>query len=161
MKFKHTGLFQSFFTKAFYAFWILFFCMVGWRVCAEDLVTPENEKDGVYSNVYHFQIPYKAMDIGEAGLAKIELWYTLDDGASWIFYGVDADLASPVDFRCSQDGHYGFRIVASDKVGHRESPPGPGDSPDLIVMVDQRSPAVKLISPQPATEISSGQRQSV
>ena len=92
-------------------------------------------------------ISYNAKDNGAAGLKQIELYYTIDEGKTWEFYGVDPDLKSPFEFKVKKDGLYGFFTVATDKAGNTEPNPAPGALPHVSVIVDSKGPQVKVIAP--------------
>ncbi|MCP4266776.1 MAG: hypothetical protein GY777_14605 [Candidatus Brocadiaceae bacterium] len=92
-------------------------------------------------------ISYNAKDSGTAGLKQVELYYTIDEGKTWEFYGIDSDLKSPFEFKVKKDGLYGFFTVATDKAGNIEPNPAPGTLPHVSVIVDSKGPQVKVIAP--------------
>ncbi|MFH1023271.1 MAG: tetratricopeptide repeat protein [Planctomycetota bacterium] len=117
---------------------------------------PGGPSEAVFTASRRFQIPYSAADVGPAGIERVKLYVTRDGGATWHFAGEDADGASPFDFQCADDGIYGFRVAARDRVGHEEPAPVPGRKPDLVVVVDSVPPAVRLVSPQPGETVRAG-----
>ena len=64
-----------------------------------------------------FELEYEIESVGASGVAKVELWGTLDGGRTWSVYGVDADQRSPLPVRVEHEGIYGFRIVIVGKNG--------------------------------------------
>lgn len=118
-------------------FLVLFFCN------AARTAEPET----AYVNSSRIRIDYSVKEKGDAGLNKVELWYTEDNGKTWKKYGEDADRVSPAVFDAETDGTYGFRTVTVDKAGNREDAPKKGDQPDTVVVVDRKKPELMLFSP--------------
>lgn len=81
---------------------------------------------------------------GSPGLLAVELWYTTDEGKSWLRYGADADRVSPVAFRPPAVGLYGFYIVVSNQAGASSGPPQSGTAPHAYCLVDRTAPVVQL-----------------
>jgi len=81
---------------------------------------------------------------GSPGLLAVDLWYTTDEGKSWLRYGADADCVSPVAFRPPTEGLYGFYIVVSNQVGASSGPPQSGTAPQAYCLVDRTAPVVQL-----------------
>ncbi|GEM_PF-6347017 len=98
-------------------------------------------------NMNTLPISYSVADRGEAGLAGIELYYTINDGKTWTLYGKDIDAKPPFDFNVLNDAQYGFYTVAIDKAGNMEPAPMPGTRPQVSVIVDRQDPTVKVIEP--------------
>ena len=74
----------------------------------------------------------------------VELWTTLDEGATWSLAAVDGDARSPVDLR-APDGSYGLWIAA----GMRPGGPGPrrprpGDAPAGRALIDTVPPELRI-----------------
>ena len=78
------------------------------------------------------------------GLLAVELWYTRDEGKSWLRYGADADRVSPAAFRPPTVGLYGFYIVVSNQAGASSGPPQSGTAPHAYCLVDRTAPVVQL-----------------
>ena len=98
------------------------------------------------SPISTFNVTYEAEDIGGAGLAEVDLWYTTDGGLSWNLYGKDADLTSPMEFHVERGGSYGFFLQAKDRVGNSTIAPKPGTRPELVTVIDNQGPSVELLS---------------
>jgi hypothetical protein len=91
-----------------------------------------------------FEVAYNAKDLGGAGIAKIQIYFQMDNSKEWHYYGEDKDLKSPFTFEAKQGGRYGFKLVATDRVGNTENAPGPNTRPDLWCLMDSIKPVVKL-----------------
>jgi len=95
----------------------------------------------VHSRV--FDIEY-AVNEDALPLDSLRLWYTLDGGTTWSLFGTDDDRQSPVTFHASQEGAYGFFLVAVNATGASSADPSSGTPPYLEVYVDQTPPVVQL-----------------
>jgi hypothetical protein len=92
-----------------------------------------------------FRLEYDVETAGPEGLAAVELWGTSDGGRTWLKWGRDADLTSPLEVEVAQEGVYGFRIVVVGKHGLATSAPQPGEAADIWVGVDLTRPTAKLV----------------
>jgi hypothetical protein len=97
-------------------------------------------------NSRSFALEYELAEVGEAGVAKVELWGTSDSGQTWRNYAVDDDNRSPLDVTVDGEGEYGFSIVVVAAGSLGGFPPQPGDTPDLWVDVDLQPPLVQILS---------------
>jgi Tfp pilus assembly protein PilF len=104
------------------------------------VMSPNNSKSPV------FDVAYRAQDLGGAGIAKIQIYFQMGDSNEWHYYGEDKDLKSPFSFEAKQGGKYGFKLVATDRVGNSEKAPGPATRPDLWCLMDALKPIIKLTS---------------
>jgi hypothetical protein len=97
-------------------------------------------------NNKRININYKLEEVGKSGIAVIELWWTRD-GHSWTKYNERAnpEPGAPYTLEVSDEGLYGFTLVARNKAGFGESPPGVGDAPQIWVEVDLTKPVVRLL----------------
>jgi hypothetical protein len=91
-----------------------------------------------------FELEYEVESVGSSGIAKVELWGTLDGGRTWSVYGVDADNRSPLPVRVEQEGIYGFRIVVKSGNGLGGQPPVAGDAADVWIGVDLAPPVGRI-----------------
>ncbi len=91
-------------------------------------------------------IDWTGDDLGGAGLKRVTLYVTRDNGRTWQPCGDDEDLRPPFPFK-DLDGIYGLRLVAEDRVGNSNPTPTPGSAPQFVVVVDRTKPEVRLISP--------------
>src|SRR5262249_23086727 len=91
-------------------------------------------------------INYKLEEVGKSGIALIELWWTRD-GHSWTKYNErsNPEAGAPYTLEVSDEGLYGFTLVARNKAGFGESPPGVNDAPQIWVEVDLTKPVVRLL----------------
>ncbi len=119
---------------------LLFFLLVFFSAMARTA-------EPVYVNSSRIRIDYSVKEKGGAGLQKVELWYTEDNGKTWMKYGEDADRVSTAVFDAKTDGTYGFRTLTVDKAGNREATPKTGDKPDTVVVVDRKKPGLVLFRP--------------
>jgi hypothetical protein len=97
-------------------------------------------------NSKRISINYKLEEVGKSGIAVIELWWTRD-GHSWTKYNERAnpEPGAPYTLEVSDEGLYGFTLVARNKAGFGESPPGVGVAPQVWVEVDLTKPVVRLL----------------
>ena len=93
-----------------------------------------------------FKIGYAVDAVGSSGVGRVEIFITPDGGRHWYSYGEDADRRSPADVTVPGDGEYGFCVRVRSGAGLSESPPRPGESPDVRVTVDGTPPAVEILS---------------
>lgn len=115
----------------------------------DGLVLPQHEskpRDGHLVNSNSFQIAYQLQDVGPSGVARIELYITEDNGASWFHYGSDDDLVSPMTVVVPRDGDYGFAFRIRNGVGLIATPPQPGHAPEIRVTVDRTQPYAEIQS---------------
>ncbi|MGB2985793.1 MAG: tetratricopeptide repeat protein [Phycisphaerae bacterium] len=77
-------------------------------------------------------------------LDSVQLWYTLDHGATWQEYGLDEDRQSPITFHAPREGLYGFFLVASNATGPSSVTPTGATQPHQWAFVDNTPPIVQL-----------------
>jgi hypothetical protein len=92
-----------------------------------------------------FHIDYKIEDVGPSGVSRVELYITQDGGKKWWKYGNDRDRQSPFHVEVPEDASYGFALRVKSGAGLSDPPPRPSDTPDIVVVVDQTAPIVKLL----------------
>lgn len=90
-----------------------------------------------------FDVEYAVNDEARP-LDSVALWYTLDQGSSWVEYGLDPDARSTMTFRAKRQGLHGFFFVLTNASGSSTAAPQPGVSPQLSVFVDYTPPSVEL-----------------
>ena len=110
-------------------------------------------------NARRFQVGYTIDDVGPSGIGAVELFITQDQGRKWWKYGDDPDRRSPFEVEVPQDGEYGFAIRVRSGVGLTNDPPLPGESPAIVVAVDQTPPTVELLSAQQGVGAASNRVQ--
>jgi hypothetical protein len=91
-----------------------------------------------------FHIDYKVEDVGPSGVGDVELYITEDDGRQWFKYGNDPDRQPPFVVDVPQDGLYGFALRVRSGTGLAVEPPKPNERPEVVVVVDQTPPVVRL-----------------
>ena len=97
-----------------------------------------------YSDSHRFSLDYEVEAVGANGAEAIELWASTDGGESWDRWGSDPDLVSPFDIETKDEGAFGFRIVVLGRNGLTTPSPLPGETPDIVIVVDKRKPTVRI-----------------
>ncbi|TWT87116.1 hypothetical protein Mal64_26510 [Pseudobythopirellula maris] len=92
-----------------------------------------------------FEVEYELADVGQWGVAKVELWGTADGGRSWRRFAIDSDNQSPIHVTAPGEGEYGFRVIVESVGGLEPETPQPGDRPELSVVVDLRQPNAEVL----------------
>ncbi|QDU64681.1 Ser-Thr-rich glycosyl-phosphatidyl-inositol-anchored membrane family protein [Planctomycetes bacterium Pan216] len=100
-------------------------------------------------NTQSCAIDYALRGVGPAGIGKVELYYTKDNGQSWKLYGEDKDRTPPFEVVLPDEGRYGIRVVVTSRAGYGQAPPKPGDAPQSILEVDTTPPEAELFQPTP------------
>ncbi len=98
------------------------------------------------SGSFKFDVDYTATD-NESGVKNVELYYTVDGGTEWFYYGPDSDLRSPINFSAPAAKEVGLYIVATDNTGNKNSPPARGAMPMAYVTLDMDAPQVSILPP--------------
>ncbi len=101
-----------------------------------------------YSDSLRFSLDFEVEAIGNAGVESIELYGSTDGGKSWKFWGEDPDRISPFDIETKEQGVFGFRIVVVGRNGLTSPRPLPGESPDIVIVVDRLKPIVRISGAQ-------------
>lgn len=106
-----------------------------------------------------FALQYAVDDAGPGGPAMVELWVTRDGGRTWSRLTEDTDRVSPfaVDLTSlGGDGTFGLSLVARSASGLGDTPPAPGDLPQMWVEVDSTAPQVQLEPVRVGTGLNAG-----
>ena len=98
------------------------------------------------SGSFKFDVEYTATD-NESGVKNVELFYTVDGGTEWFYYGPDSDLRSPINFSSPAAKEVGLYIVATDNNGNKNPPPARGAMPMAYVTLDMQAPQVSILPP--------------
>lgn len=98
------------------------------------------------------EVNYSVKGAGPAGVGKVELWYTQDDGKSWKLYGEDADKTAPFEVVLPSEGRFGLQVIVTSLAGLGQRPPRPNDPPQLVIEVDSTAPTAELYQPVPDTQ---------
>ncbi|MBY0589212.1 hypothetical protein K2X85_18715 [bacterium] len=96
-----------------------------------------------------FAVDYALRGIGPAGVGKVDLYYTKDNGVQWLLLGEDADKTPPFEVDLPGEGRYGLAVVVSSPAGNGQRPPQSGDAPTIQVEVDTTAPEAELYRPTP------------
>ncbi len=115
--------------------------MAGHQTAGQELQQESQEATVVQSRM--FDIAY---EVNEEALPldSVQLWYTMDNGRTWQFHGLDNDRQSPYSFQATTEGEYGFTLVLTNSAGVSGRQPAPGDPPFIRAVVDFTSPTVQL-----------------
>ena len=97
-------------------------------------------------NAPYFALDYDVNDVGQWGVAKVELWGTTDGGQTWRSFAIDHDNHSPVNVTAPGEGLYGFRIAIEAVGGLAPQAPTPGERPELWVHIDATKPQAQLLA---------------
>jgi len=102
-----------------------------------------------YTATPGLELPYQPKTPQDADPAGIVLYYTRDNGVTWVRYARFAEIpaasGNAVSFDAREvcpeevDGEYGFVSVTVDENGREEAPMG---APSFVVVVDTRKPLV-------------------
>lgn len=96
-------------------------------------------------NTRTFDVDYDVSTAGDWGVARVELWGTSDNGATWSSFAVDPDSRSPVRVTTPGAGLFGMRIVVHGANAATAPPPAAGARPEMFVYVDLYPPSVTLL----------------
>jgi hypothetical protein len=94
-----------------------------------------------------FELDYQIDDVGPSGVSAVELFITEDGGGQWFRYGSDPDVRSPFEVDSMSEGTFGFAVRIRNGLGISDTPPQPGQPPEVIITVDQTAPTVQLQPP--------------
>lgn len=103
-----------------------------------------------------FAVDYEIKNSGPAGVKKVEMYITRDNGKTWQLLGEDADRTPPFDVTLPEEGRYGLRVVVMSPAGWQQAPK-PGEVPRIQVEVDTTPPEAELyqLIPDPASATDS------
>jgi hypothetical protein len=91
---------------------------------------------------------YRINDIGPSGVSGIDVWVTRDSRV-WKKLDVGTQTHPPCVVEVSDEGLYGFTLLARNGLGLGKSPPQPGEPPQVWVDVDLTKPVVRLVGAEP------------
>lgn len=125
-----------------------------------DLSTPGLMKEASYQPAsgaqvikHHvFELEYQVDDVGPSGVSAVELFVTEDGGQHWFTYGNDEDLQSPVLIDTRGEGTFGFAVRVRNGLGFADDAPQPGQTPEIVVTVDETLPVIEMAQPVMRTE---------
>lgn len=100
-------------------------------------------------NKKRITLNYEVKDVGPSGVSGVELWYTRDAN-KWERHNSAPETKPPYIIEVSEEGLYGFTLLAKNGIGLSKDPPHRGDQPQVWVEVDLTKPAVAL------TEVKAG-----
>lgn len=104
-----------------------------------------------YLNRLQLDFDYDIRSLGGAGIARVELWATTDEGSHWQRLAIDNDNRSPIQVQLPHAGRYGLRIVVQPIGGFEPVTPRSGDKPEMTIVVDTQPPLARMTSVQQGT----------
>ncbi len=99
-----------------------------------------------------FDLEYQVDDVGPSGVSAVELFVTEDGGANWFTYGNDEDVHSPVLIDTRGEGTFGFAVRVRNGLGFADDAPQPGQTPEMVVTVDETQPTIEMSQPVMRTD---------
>lgn len=109
----------------------------------------------VHSRV--FELEYDVESVGPSGIARVELWGTLDKGRTWSSFGIDDDNKSPLLVTVPEEGLYGFRVAVRNGAGLGGKKPRSTDKPEVWIAVDQTKPSAQILNTEQSGVGQAGQ----
>ena len=97
-----------------------------------------------FSDSERFSLDYVLEAVDARGVEAIELYGSVDEGATWKLWGRDPDRQSPFDIETREEGVFSYRIVVVGRSGLASARPMSGDLPDMVVVVDKEAPEVRI-----------------
>jgi hypothetical protein len=101
-------------------------------------------------NTKRITLNFEIADIGSSGVSAVDLWYT-QDGREWKKHEAPTNAKAYV-VEVDDEGMYGFTLVARSGIGLGKEPPGPGDQPQVWVIVDLTKPDLQLTEVVPTNK---------
>jgi hypothetical protein len=97
----------------------------------------------IHVNKKTFRLNYKLDNKGPSGVKRVEVWMTRDT-RQWTRYKADAPPDGPYELTVATVGRYGFTLRPISGVGRGHRPPDIGEPPQLWIVVDEKSPIVRI-----------------
>jgi hypothetical protein len=95
-------------------------------------------------NSKRITLNYELKGVGPSGVSAVELWYTMD-AKTWKKSNTPPQTKPPYVIEVSEEGVYGFTLLAKSGIGIGKEPPKPGEQPQVWVEVDMTRPVVRLL----------------
>lgn len=119
---------------------------------------PASEDSAPVLRTRSLEIPVETVSAGAAPIEGLTLWVTRDAGMTWTPTPGVHPGGSPIHFEATDDGEYGFRIVARDAVGRAQPVPQPGEPAEISCVIDTTPPQLAVLSPHSGDRIYAGSR---
>jgi hypothetical protein len=116
---------------------------------------PENPATVRFVSNKRISLNYKLDNVGSSGVSSVDLWYTRD-GRRWKKQAGRPQAKPPFIVEVSEEGLYGFTLVARNGMGIGKAPPQSGDQPQVWVAVDWTKPSVRLLGIEPGSDSKAG-----
>jgi hypothetical protein len=107
-------------------------------------------------------LEFEVSKLGSSGAGNVDVYYTVDEGATWEQYRADVPPTWPATFEARGHGPvrgsvavqlkdegviYGFYLVVKSKAGLGKPPPQRGEPPQIRVELDRIAPEAELYKP--------------
>ncbi len=125
---------------------------VGPNVAGQPAPLGAMSNDAQVVNAALFDLDYQVEDVGPSGVSAVELFITANGGQQWYRYENDPDMKSPFQVDTQEEGTFGFAVRVRNGLGFIDTPPQPGQAPEIVVTVDQTAPIVEMAQPAIRTE---------
>ncbi len=93
----------------------------------------------------HVFLDYQVEQQGVSGVGRVEVWYTRDQGKTWLKLSEDNQRKGQAEVDLPGEGLYGVTVVVSNGRGFGATPPQAGDAPDSWIEVDTTKPRAELL----------------
>lgn len=131
----------------------IFFILTCTTILADSEPTQSKKTETLRIQTQMFDIEYEVNE--EAlPLVSVQLWYTVDGGATWQLFGEDEDRHPPIGFLAPREGEYGFYLRMVNEGGASGPPPVVHTPPQLFAFVDFTPPVVQLHAPTQTSALS-------
>lgn len=103
------------------------------------------------------------LDVGNAqvGRGGVSLWYTPDDGRTWIDHAFHEGRPTAVGFTAPREGKFGVVLVPVDQEGRRDFIPNQSTKPDVVVVYDATPPSVEVLAPNGGEILGGGKTTEI
>ncbi len=95
-------------------------------------------------------------DAGPAGLSKVQVWTSRDDGQTWAEGPVAEAPFKTVAWKASGDGRFRLAVLAVDQAGNPSpTPKGKADG-QFSLLIDSQKPVIQLVTANGVSEAEGG-----
>lgn len=91
-----------------------------------------------------FELAFDVASVGPSSVAKIVVWGTRDNGATWSRHGASDGPGGRMLVKVDSEGLWGFRLAL--QTGTADQPPKAGETPDVWIGVDLSAPSCRFVS---------------
>jgi len=110
-----------------------------------DSIAPTGRVTGpLISSTGDIQLQLNVTDAGPAGLAKVQVWASQDDGQTWSEGPISESPFKSAGWKAPGDGRFRLAVVALDQAGNpTPTPKGKADD-QTVILVDSQKPVILL-----------------